>query len=181
MIKQKSFHIFKTIIVSLDKNIVEVLINNRKMKFKTIGISLLMVSLLALPIFAGEDLPLLEEQIPKVIKKYVAKHFPTQQILVVVKDVEFGRLNYKKVKYNVELEGDVKLEFDKGKRIRKIECDSGLPNSVISEKVMIYISKHYASSKITEWERYGIIQKLKLDNGMCLHFDRKGKFVRIRK
>lgn len=151
------------------------------MKFKTIGISLLLFSLLALPIFAGEDLPLLEEQIPKAIKRFVAKHFPSQQIIVVVKDVEFGRFNYKKVKYSVKLEEDVKLEFDKGKRIIKIECNSGLPNSVISEKVMTYISKNYASSKVTEWERYGIIQKLKLDNGVSLHFDRKGKFVRIRK
>ena len=67
------------------------------MKLKILGISLLLFSMLALPCFAGEDLPLLEEQIPKAIKKYVAKHFPTQQILVVVIDVQFGRLNYKMV------------------------------------------------------------------------------------
>lgn len=151
------------------------------MKLKILGISLLLFSMLALPCFAGEDLPLLEEQIPKAIKKYVAKHFPTQQILVVVKDVEFGRLNYKMVKYYVELEGNVKLEFDKGRRIKKIECNTGLPNTVFNEKVLNYLSKHYPSSKITYWERNGILQKIKLDNETCIHFDRKGKFVRLPK
>ncbi len=148
------------------------------MKLKAIGISLLLFSLLALPCFAQEELPLLEEQIPKAIKKYVAKHFPTQQILVVVKDVDFGILNYKKIKYTVELEGYVELEFDKGRRIKKIECDSGIPNSVFNEKVLKYLSKHYPSSKITEWERNGILQRLMLDSGIKIDFDRKGKFVR---
>lgn len=116
----------------------------------------------------------LHHEVPAEIASYVSTHFPDHQILQLIKDVD----GLKKT-YDLILEGNVKLEFNRKKEIIEIDSDIKLPDSVIPEKIRIYVEENYPYNYVTDWELEGRNQQIGLDNGLDLIFSMNGDFIRI--
>ena len=122
----------------------------------------------------GKETILNENDIPTEIKTYVEKHFPGSKILQCVKDKDGLELNY-----DVIIEGNFKLEFNKKKEIESIDGVTQLPDSVIPAKILNYVQTNYASNFITDWDLDRNDQQVELDNGLELKFNKSGDFLRI--
>ncbi|MEK6482103.1 PepSY-like domain-containing protein [Catalinimonas sp. 4WD22] len=73
--------------------------------------------------------------------------------------------------YEVILENGVQLEFNRKGECSSIEGNTALPDSVIPEKIVEYVTQSYADNYIISWERD--------DNGTELNFDKSSNFLRI--
>ncbi len=113
-------------------------------------------------------------QTPAEITNYVAMHFPNHQILQTVKDVD----GFKKT-YDVILDGNISLEFNRKLEIIDIDADTQLPESVIPAKIGQYVSTNFPENFITDWELEDKHQQVGLDNDLDLEFTMSGDFVKI--
>ncbi len=115
-----------------------------------------------------------ESQIPPALLAYQAAHFPNNPITKVVKDIEGNT-----VTYEMFLQGQFELEFNGSYAIQDIDGRSKLPDSVIPEPILDYVSQNYPDRFITDWELETNHQQVELDNKLELEFDRAGAFIRI--
>lgn len=117
---------------------------------------------------------LAENDIPSAITTYVNTHFPSARILQAVKDKEGLSKSY-----DVILEGNITLEFNKKHEVTSIESRSALPDSVIPEKILSYVKANYPGNHILQWELDDNRQQVELDNQLELEFSKSGDFLRI--
>ncbi|MCO6460766.1 MAG: PepSY-like domain-containing protein [Saprospiraceae bacterium] len=115
-----------------------------------------------------------EGKCPAEIKTYVEHHFPGKKMLQCIKDVDGLDVDYE-----VVLEGNYRLEFNKSKEIDNIKGLEKLPDSVIPPVVLDYVKTNYPNNIILEWDLDKNIQEIKLDNRIELVFDLLGNFLRI--
>jgi len=113
-------------------------------------------------------------KIPVEIVKYVKKYFPDNSIFKVVKDREILSTTYE-----VDLQGNIELEFDGDFQITDIKADSKLPDQVIPKKILAYVHTNYPNVGITDWELDGRYQAVELENDLDIVFDLDGRFVKI--
>jgi hypothetical protein len=113
-------------------------------------------------------------ELPSSIKNYVSTHFPTNEIIQVVKD----RDGFSK-SYDVILAGSISLEFNKKNDIDEISSISQLPDSVIPEKIRQHTAANFPDNTIIGWELDDRNQQVKLNNGLELEFTKSGDFLRI--
>ena len=73
----------------------------------------------------------------------------------------------------------ISLEFNRKKEIIDIDGVAQLPNSVIPEKILQYVTTNYPTNFITDWELDDKNQQVQLDNGLDLEFKMNGDFLRI--
>ncbi len=111
---------------------------------------------------------------PSEITSYTSTHFPNNSILQVIKDREDLTETY-----DVLLSENIRLEFNRKKEIIDIDGAAQLPNSVIPEKILQYVTSNYPTNFITDWELDNKNQQVQLDNGLDLEFTMKGDFLRI--
>lgn len=138
--------------------------------FKVSIFSLLLISLVGCDketVMPGTDHP--EE-----IVNYVETHFPENKIIQVIEDVD----GFTK-KYEVLLDGDFKLEFNRKKEIIDIEGRTSLPASVIPTPIQDYVAENFPENFIIGWELEGKNQQVELDNGLDIEFTMDGDFIRI--
>lgn len=113
-------------------------------------------------------------ELPSSIKSYISTHFPTNEIIQVVKDREgFSK------SYDVILAGSISLEFNKKNDINEISSISQLPDSVIPEKIRQHTAANFPDNVIVGWELDDRNQQVKLNNGFELEFTRSGDFLRV--
>lgn len=117
---------------------------------------------------------LTSSQIPIEISEYVSLHFSDHQILQVVKDVD-GIIKT----YDVLLDDNISLEFNRKKEIIDIDADIQLPESVIPAKISQYVTSNFPDNFITDWELEGKHQQVGLNNDLDLEFTMGGDFIRI--
>lgn len=141
---------------------------------KTIKYLFIIVAFLFVGIANAQKNYLAPADTPAQISKYVKQHFPDGQIVYVKKK---DKLHY--TKYKVKLDTQVELEFDGDFNIYEIESKSPLPASVIPPKIQHYVSQHYPTHQIKEWELKKNGQKVELTNDVDLLFDREGNFLKI--
>lgn len=115
-----------------------------------------------------------QQELPAQVKSYITAHFPQHNVVKYKTEVKPH-----KAKYKVYLNDDIKVEFNEKFEPVEIDGDSGLPDSVIPEKVLSYVKKNYQGMKIVEWERKTSKQEVELQNGVELEFDLQGNFLRI--
>lgn len=121
-----------------------------------------------------KETELKESELPEEIKAYVATHFAESTVEHAWKEKDDFTTTYE-----VQLSGNVQLEFDEKKRIEEIEALTALPASVIPGQIEAYVKSHYPDNFIIAWELDGKIQQIKLDHGLELVFDKNGNFLRI--
>ncbi|MCO6494247.1 MAG: PepSY-like domain-containing protein [Bacteroidetes bacterium] len=113
---------------------------------------------------------------PEEINEYVATHFPNNKIIRVVKDV-----NGLNKTYDITLDSNISLEFNRKKEIIEIDGSSKLPDSVIPSKIREYVYTNYPDSYITDWELEGKNQQIGLNNDLDIEFSMNGDFIRVDK
>ncbi|MDD2983708.1 MAG: PepSY-like domain-containing protein [Crocinitomicaceae bacterium] len=113
-------------------------------------------------------------QLPSEVKNFVSLHFPQNPIIHSVEAKEgFNK------SYDLILEGNFNLEFNRKYQIEEIKGITALPNSVIPEKIRIYVQNNYPTMAITDWELEKKNQKIELDNQLTLEFTMQGDYLRI--
>lgn len=112
--------------------------------------------------------------VPTQITNYVNTHFPNNPIIQVIKDLDGVELTY-----DVTLEGNFFLEFNRKKEVIEIKGLTKLPDSVIPEKILDYVVTQYPENHIIKWELDDRSQEVTLDNELELVFNLKGDFLRI--
>jgi hypothetical protein len=115
-----------------------------------------------------------EAEIPAEIKSYIAAHFPSNIISTAVKDSD-GNI----ITYEINLSGNVEMEFNHAYQIMDINATEQLPNSVIPQAILDYVAANYPDNYITDWELEDNHQEVELNNGVELEFDMNGVFIRI--
>ena len=142
---------------------------------KTIGtLALFSILFFALQGCDKQEILRTPTDIPVEIQKYVTTHFPDQQILQVIKETD-GLT----VTYDVYLDNQTELEFNRKKEIIKIESKFELPDSVIPAKIKAYVVANFPAYYIIGWELEGNHQQIKLNNDMDIEFTMDGDFIRI--
>lgn len=79
---------------------------------------------------------------PNKITSFITSHFSKSEIISIKEEKEI-----RKTEYEVKLNSMEELEFDEDFAIKKIESKTGLPNSVLSDKVISYVAENYANKK----------------------------------
>lgn len=115
-----------------------------------------------------------DSDLPVEITTYIEKHFADHTILQSIKEMD----NLSKT-YEVILSGNYTLKFNRKKEIIDIEGNQKLPDSVIPEKILTYVTANFPTSYIVGWELEGERQQIELDNDLDLEFNMKGDFLRI--
>lgn len=108
------------------------------------------------------------------ITSYISTHFPNNTIIQVIKDRDGFTKNY-----DILLSENVNLEFNRKKEIIDIDGVTQLPNSVIPEKILQYVTTNFSANFITGWELDDKNQQVQLDNGLDLEFNMQGAFLRF--
>lgn len=141
-------------------------------------LNILLVAVAAVAIFSltscDKEKVLSEDKTPEEITEYVDTHFPGLKIIQIVED----RDGFNK-SYEVLLEGNIKLEFNRKKEIIEIESSEKLPDSVIPEKIRDYVTENFPDNYIIQWEIEDKHQQVELDNKLEIEFTMDGEFIRI--
>lgn len=111
---------------------------------------------------------------PTEIIEYATKHFPNHKILQTMVEMD-GFIKT----YQITLNDNTQLEFNRKKEIKEIDGQTALPNVVIPSKINEYVTKNFADQTITDWNLEDNGQKIKLHNGMELKFSKNGDFIRL--
>ncbi|MFV0522456.1 MAG: PepSY-like domain-containing protein [Mangrovibacterium sp.] len=119
------------------------------------------------------EVVLSEGDIPTEIITYTNDHFPENAIKKAIKDTE------RTVTYELFLEGGIELDFDENYEIYDIDGTTKLPDSVIPDPILAYVTENYPKQVITDWELENAHQQVELNNNLELEFDLDGTFIRI--
>lgn len=113
-------------------------------------------------------------QVPSEIQTFVNTHFPEQTIISVIKETEGSAQTH-----DLYLDNLTKLEFNGTNNVVDIEGQSKLPDSLLSENILIFVGLTYPENYITGWELDDSRQQIQLNNGIEIEFNRNGNFLRI--
>lgn len=146
---------------------------------KNLMLSVLMVAGLsfAQEAAAQDKKQLSNEQVPKEITAYINKHFSGAKIQSAYIDKDDA-----KEEYDINLNDGTELEFNHQFEIVDIESKKALPDHVVPGEIRKYVAENYPGKKIKQWslKEFGK-QKIELDNGTDLIFDKKGNFISVDK
>lgn len=122
----------------------------------------------------NDDEVLAIEDIPSSIMNYISTHFPENSVIGAWIDTDDNVTTYE-----INLSGDVELEFNAQYEVISIESDMQLPNSVVPQSILDYVAQNYPNNVITSWELEDNLQQIELNNGLELDFNLNGEFVGI--
>ncbi|MDX1784217.1 MAG: PepSY-like domain-containing protein, partial [Aequorivita vladivostokensis] len=120
------------------------------------------------------EIVLSEAEIPTEITAYLNQHFASNAIIRALKEMDDNT-----VEYEVYLDGDYELEFNENFEIISIEGITELPDSVIPQSILDYVTQNYPNDFIVEWELEDDHQQVELNNGIEIKFTLNGEFIRV--
>lgn len=124
--------------------------------------------------FARDDQPAVDKDLmPDEIKVFLNEHFSDIKVINYIKEVSSTE-----TKYEVDLAGDIELEFNSEMKITEMDSKNGLPQSVIPSKIWNYVTTNYSSQFIIGWELESNHQEVELNNELELEFTLDGEFVK---
>lgn len=121
----------------------------------------------------AQEVVIPKQELPSAISSFVTTHFSGITISTVTKEIKSN-----KTEYELRLDNGTKLEFNNA-TIQEIEGTVRIPNALVPKKILEYVSKNYPKNFVTEWKIDGLKQKVELDNGVELEFNKAGKFLKI--
>ena len=138
---------------------------------------LLVVSIVGMaPMLADNDKMITREELPKEAQMFLTQHFEGIEVLYAKADRDMGVVT----SYDVVLEGDVKIEFNRSGDWTSVDCEKGqVPNGVLPRGVLDYVTKRFAEAYVVEIEKGLRGYEVKLSNDIDLEFDKNGKFLRV--
>lgn len=123
--------------------------------------------------FFSQESTITAQQLPAAVTQYVKTNFSGRTLSQISQEKKMG-----KTEYEIHLDNGTKLEFNNS-TINEIESTEKLPDSVIPKNILAYVNKNYPQNFITEWKLSNTKQKLELNSGVELEFNKKGQFLRI--
>ncbi len=137
----------------------------------------LIVTILAImPIMADNDKMITREELPEKAQMFLTKHFDGVEVLYAKAERDMGVIT----SYDVVLSGNVKVEFNRSGEWTNVDCEhSQVPNSILPQGVLDYVSTKFAKAYVVEIERGLMGYDVKLSNDLDLDFDKNGKFLRV--
>ncbi|KJJ40132.1 hypothetical protein MB09_02695 [Aequorivita vladivostokensis] len=120
------------------------------------------------------EIVLSEAEIPAEIMAYLNEHFASNAIIRALKEMDDNT-----VEYEIYLDGDYELEFNENFEIISIEGITELPDSVIPQSILDYVTQNYPNDFIVEWELEDDHQQVELNNGIEIKFTLNGEFIRV--
>lgn len=113
-------------------------------------------------------------EFPNEIEAFVSNHFPSNKIIQVIEDQDGITKTY-----DVILDGNVNLEFNRDMEIIDIDAQEKLPNTVIPAKINEYMAQNFPNNFITDWKIDDNQQEIKLDNGLEIKFNKNDELIKI--
>jgi hypothetical protein len=143
---------------------------------KRIFLSLVIAMLAVMPMLADNDKMIIREELPEKAQMFLTKHFDGVEVLYAKAERDMGIVT----SYDVVLDGNVKVEFNRSGEWTSVDCEhSQVPNSVLPQGVLDYVSNKFAKAYVVEIERGLMGYDVKLSNDLDLDFDKNGKFLRV--
>lgn len=144
------------------------------MKRTIMFISLLAISLAAFASCDKDDQLVDPTKLPTEAQSFIDTNFPSTSIKSVVK--EYDDFTYH---YDVYLADGTALEFDKHGEWKDVKNNViGVPDSVVPEKILSYVTTNYSNAFIVDIER-GRRYDVELNTDIDLDFSLDGDFIRI--
>lgn len=126
-------------------------------------------------IFAGHDHPIKVEQLPEKAQKFLTTYW--NDVKVVKAEMDKDGLE---VTYDVYLENNTKIEFDKKGEWKEIKSPmTEIPKGVIMQNILDYVANNYSGNRIEKIKREHHHYEVELTNDIELKFNKKGEFKRI--
>ncbi len=143
---------------------------------KKMFLSLLVMMLAVVPMMADNDKIITREELPEQAQMFLTKHFENADVLYAKAERDMGVVT----SYDVVLEGNVKVEFNRSGEWTSVDCERGqVPDSLLPQGVLDYVTKKFAKAYVVEIERDRMGYEVKLSNDLDLDFDKNGKFLRV--
>ena len=143
---------------------------------KKMFLLLMTVVLAVMPMMADNDRMLTKEELPEKARMFLDRHFDQSEVLYAKAERDMGVVT----SYDVVLEGDVKIEFNRSGDWTSVDCEKGqVPNGVLPRGVLDYVTKRFAEAYVVEIEKGLRGYEVKLSNDIDLEFDKDGKFLRV--
>jgi hypothetical protein len=138
---------------------------------------LLAVSIMTImPMMADNDKMITREELPEKAQLFLIKHFADVDVLYVKAERDMGIIT----SYDVVLDGEVKVEFNRSGEWTNVDSErTQVPNSILPQGVLDYVTKKFAKAYVVEIERGLMGYDVKLSNDLDLDFDKNGKFLRV--
>ena len=138
---------------------------------KKLFLSLVVAMLVILPIMADNDKIITREELPEKAQIFLTKHFADVEVLYAKAERDMGVIT----SYDVVLDGNVKVEFNRSGEWINVDCEhSQVPVEIIPTAIQKYVAEHYPQTKVvkielTDHKGYDV----ELDNGFELEFDKR--------
>ena len=143
---------------------------------KKMFLSLLVMMLAVAPMMADNDKIITREELPEQAQMFLTKHFENADVLYAKAERDMGVVT----SYDVVLDGNVKVEFNRSGEWTSVDCERGqVPDSLLPQGVLDYVTKKFAKAYVVEIERDRMGYEVKLSNDLDLDFDKNGKFLRV--
>ena len=143
---------------------------------KKLFLSLVIAMLAVTPMLADNDKMITREELPKKAQLFLTKHFAGVEVLYAKAERDMGIVT----SYDVVLDGNMKVEFNRSGEWTNVDCEhSKVPNSILPQGVLDYVSTKFAKAYVVEIERGLMGYDVKLSNDLDLDFDKNGKFLRV--
>ncbi len=120
----------------------------------------------------GEEEELTISQLPENIKAFVETHYPNPIYEKIIKETKVTR-----IKYEIDLQGDVEMDFNAAGELIEIEDEAGIPTAIIPAKIITYVNENFPEALIVEWELDRRKQEIELNNDVELVFDLDANFL----
>src|SRR5690606_38435447 len=116
------------------------------------------------------------EQLPQAAQNVIKRHFDAQKVSYIKEDSNFMSGNDYEVKFN----DGKKVEFDSKGNWTEVDMDkSAIPPGIVPENIIAHVNKAFPNNSIVQIEKSSRKYEVELSNGLDLHFNSKGEFVRI--
>ena len=143
---------------------------------KKMFLSLLVMMLAVVPIMADNDKIITREELPEQAQMFLTKHFENADVLYAKAERDMGVVT----SYDVVLEGNVKVEFNRSGDWTSVDCERGkVPDSVLPQSILDYVKNRFSKAFVVEIERDRMGYEVKLSNDLDLDFDKNGNFLRV--
>ena len=138
---------------------------------------LLVVSIVGMaPMLADNDKMITREELPEKAQTFLMKYFENADVLYAKAERDMGVVT----SYDVVLDGNVKVEFNRSGEWTSVDCERGqVPDSLLPQGVLDYVTKKFAKAYVVEIDRDRMGYEVKLSNDLDLDFDKNGKFLRV--
>lgn len=135
----------------------------------------ILVAFCVCSVVSAQNNAAVSNDLPAGIRAFLSTHFPNVGIGHYERDQEWNG-----TEYEVHLDG-FEVDFGTNGQWTDIEAKGGnvIPNSLISGEIGSYIQSNYSGQKVVGLERKSNRTEVKLDNGLELVFNQRGKFLRI--